>query len=89
MELREFGVSADGSKVTRFAPKQKPDDPALIAAVEAALHMAARTISVTWERISEAASAGWMSSDRCPDSGQDDRGAKGSPAVTAVGGPLL
>jgi glutathione peroxidase-family protein len=30
-------VSADGTKVTRFSPRTKPDDPAVIAAVEAAL----------------------------------------------------
>ena len=35
--FEKFVVSADGTKVTRFSPKQKPDDPAVIAAVEAAL----------------------------------------------------
>jgi glutathione peroxidase len=35
--FEKFVVSADGTKVTRFAPKTKPDDPAVIAAVEAAL----------------------------------------------------
>jgi glutathione peroxidase len=35
--FEKFIVSADGTKVTRFAPKQKPDDPAVIAAVEQAL----------------------------------------------------
>jgi glutathione peroxidase len=35
--FEKFVVSADGKQVTRFSPKTKPDDPALIAAVEAAL----------------------------------------------------
>ena len=35
--FEKFVVSADGTKVTRFSPKTKPDDPAIIAAVEAAL----------------------------------------------------
>lgn len=35
--FEKFVVSADGTHVTRFAPKTKPDDPAVIAAVEAAL----------------------------------------------------
>jgi glutathione peroxidase len=35
--FEKFVVSADGTKVTRFAPKTKPDDPTVIAAVEAAL----------------------------------------------------
>ena len=35
--FEKFVVSADGTKVTRFSPKTQPDDPAVIAAVEAAL----------------------------------------------------
>ncbi len=35
--FEKFVVSADGTKITRFSPKQKPDDPAVIAAVEQAL----------------------------------------------------
>ena len=35
--FEKFVVSADGSKVTRFSPSTKPDDPKVIAAVEAAL----------------------------------------------------
>jgi glutathione peroxidase len=35
--FEKFVVSADGKKVTRFSPKVKPEDPAVIAAVEAAL----------------------------------------------------
>jgi glutathione peroxidase len=35
--FEKFVVSADGTKITRFNPKQKPDDPAVIAAVEQAL----------------------------------------------------
>ena len=35
--FEKFVVSADGTKVTRFDPRTKPDDPAVIAAVEAAL----------------------------------------------------
>jgi glutathione peroxidase len=35
--FEKFVISADGTKITRFSPRQKPDDPAVIAAVEAAL----------------------------------------------------
>jgi glutathione peroxidase len=35
--FEKFVVSADGTKITRFSPKTTPDDPALIAALEAAL----------------------------------------------------
>ena len=35
--FEKFVVSADGSKITRFSPDTTPDDPTLIAAVEAAL----------------------------------------------------
>ena len=35
--FEKFVVSADGKKVTRFSPKVKPEDPAVIGAVEAAL----------------------------------------------------
>jgi glutathione peroxidase len=35
--FEKFVVSADGKKVTRFSPKVKPEDPAVVAAVEAAL----------------------------------------------------
>jgi glutathione peroxidase len=35
--FEKFVVSADGKHITRFSPKQKPDDPTVIAAVEAAL----------------------------------------------------
>jgi glutathione peroxidase len=35
--FEKFVVSADGTKITRFSPKTTPDDPSLIAAVEAAL----------------------------------------------------
>ena len=35
--FEKFVVSADGKQVTRFSPKVKPEDPAVIAAVEAAL----------------------------------------------------
>ena len=35
--FEKFVVSADGTKVTRFSNRTKPDDPAVIAAVEAAL----------------------------------------------------
>jgi glutathione peroxidase len=35
--FEKFLVSADGKKVTRFSPKVKPEDPTVIAAVEAAL----------------------------------------------------
>ena len=35
--FEKFVVSSDGSKITRFSPKTKPEDPTVIAAVEAAL----------------------------------------------------
>ena len=35
--FEKFVISADGSKVTRFGPKTTPDDPAVIAAIEASL----------------------------------------------------
>lgn len=35
--FEKFVVSADGTHVTRFSPKTQPDDPAVIAAIEAAL----------------------------------------------------
>jgi glutathione peroxidase len=35
--FEKFIVSADGKSITRFSPKQKPDDPSVIAAVENAL----------------------------------------------------
>ncbi|NUP14101.1 MAG: glutathione peroxidase [Polyangiaceae bacterium] len=35
--FEKFLVSADGSKITRFRPTTKPEDPALVAAIEAAL----------------------------------------------------
>jgi glutathione peroxidase len=35
--FEKFVVSADGTKITRFDPRTTPDDPAVIAAVEAAL----------------------------------------------------
>src|SRR4051812_29946918 len=35
--FEKFVVSADGKHVTRFSPKTRPEDPAVIAAVEAAL----------------------------------------------------
>ena len=35
--FEKFVVSADGKQITRFSPKQKPDDPTVIAAVENAL----------------------------------------------------
>lgn len=35
--FEKFVVSADGSQITRFSPKTAPDDPTVIAAVEAAL----------------------------------------------------
>ena len=35
--FEKFVISADGTKVTRFAPRTKPDDPAVIAAIEQAL----------------------------------------------------
>lgn len=35
--FEKFVVSADGTKITRFDPKTTPDDPAVIAAIEASL----------------------------------------------------
>ena len=35
--FEKFVVSADGTHITRFSPKTTPDDPAVVAAVEAAL----------------------------------------------------
>jgi len=35
--FEKFVVSADGKTVTRFAPQTKPDDPTVVAAIEAAL----------------------------------------------------
>lgn len=35
--FEKFVISADGTKITRFSPKTTPDDPAVIAAIEAAL----------------------------------------------------
>jgi len=35
--FEKFVVSADGSKITRFSPEITPDDPSVIAAIEAAL----------------------------------------------------
>jgi glutathione peroxidase len=35
--FEKFVVSADGTKVTRFRSPMKPDDPAVIAAIENAL----------------------------------------------------
>ncbi|HEY1553968.1 MAG TPA: glutathione peroxidase [Kofleriaceae bacterium] len=35
--FEKFVISSDGTKITRFSPKQKPDDPTVIAAVEQAL----------------------------------------------------
>jgi glutathione peroxidase len=35
--FEKFVVSADGSRITRFAPKTKPDDPSVVAAIEEAL----------------------------------------------------
>ena len=35
--FEKFVVSADGKEVVRFAPKTTPDDPAVIAAIKAAL----------------------------------------------------
>jgi glutathione peroxidase len=35
--FEKFVISADGSKISRFDPRTTPDDPALVAAVEAAL----------------------------------------------------
>ncbi|HEX3759436.1 MAG TPA: glutathione peroxidase [Kofleriaceae bacterium] len=35
--FEKFVVSADGSKITRFDPRTAPDDPAVVAAIEAGL----------------------------------------------------
>jgi glutathione peroxidase len=35
--FEKFVVSADGKTITRFAPQTKPDDPTVVAAIEAAL----------------------------------------------------
>ena len=35
--FEKFVVSADGTQITRFQPQTKPDDPTVVAAVEAAL----------------------------------------------------
>ena len=35
--FEKFVISADGSQITRFSPKTKPDDPSVIAAIENAL----------------------------------------------------
>jgi glutathione peroxidase len=35
--FEKFVVSADGTQITRFHPKTKPDDPTVIAAIESAL----------------------------------------------------
>jgi glutathione peroxidase len=35
--FEKFVVSADGSTITRFGPQTAPDDPAVLAAIEAAL----------------------------------------------------
>jgi glutathione peroxidase len=35
--FEKFVVSADGTKITRFDPRTAPDDPAVIAAIEAGL----------------------------------------------------
>jgi glutathione peroxidase len=35
--FEKFVVSADGAKITRFDPRTAPDDPAVLAAIEAAL----------------------------------------------------
>ena len=35
--FEKFVVTADGQKITRFAPETKPDDPKVVAAIEAAL----------------------------------------------------
>jgi glutathione peroxidase len=35
--FEKFVISADGKSVTRFSPRVKPEDPTVIAAVEAAL----------------------------------------------------
>ncbi|MGE0399855.1 MAG: glutathione peroxidase [Kofleriaceae bacterium] len=35
--FEKFVVSADGKTITRFSPKTKPDDPKVVAAIEAGL----------------------------------------------------
>jgi glutathione peroxidase len=35
--FEKFLISADGATITRFSPKTKPDDPTVIAAIEASL----------------------------------------------------
>ena len=35
--FEKFVVSSDGSKITRFGPQTKPDDPTVVAAIEAGL----------------------------------------------------
>ena len=35
--FEKFVISADGASVTRFSPRTRPDDPAVLAAIEAAL----------------------------------------------------
>ena len=35
--FEKFLISADGATITRFSPRTTPDDPAVIAAIEAAL----------------------------------------------------
>jgi glutathione peroxidase len=35
--FEKFVISADGAKITRFDPRTAPDDPAVVAAIEAAL----------------------------------------------------
>ena len=35
--FEKFVVSADGTTITRFDPKTKPDDPAVVAAIESGL----------------------------------------------------
>jgi glutathione peroxidase len=35
--FEKFVISADGSKITRFDPRTAPDDPAVLAAIEAGL----------------------------------------------------
>jgi glutathione peroxidase len=35
--FEKFLISADGSQITRFSPKTKPEDPSVIGAIEAAL----------------------------------------------------
>jgi glutathione peroxidase len=35
--FEKFVVSADGAKITRFDPRTAPDDPAIVAAIEAGL----------------------------------------------------